>query len=665
MKKSEAKERIEKLKALIDTHRFAYHVLDTQTISDAALDSLKHELYTLEQQFPDLITHDSPTQRVGGKPLEKFQKIRHQSRMLSMEDVFTPEEFESWHERVLKRAERKSVSYFCMPKLDGLAVSLVYESGVLKTAATRGDGEVGEDVTQNVRTIDSVPLRLKIIPGKRLPDRIEVRGEIYFPLKEFERLNKRLIQDGETVLANPRNAAAGSIRQLDPTITASRPLAFVAWDLFADLGQKTMHEEWELMRALGFRAVPESVLCDSIVQVQQQWAALQKRREKLNYWIDGMVVRVNENDLYERLGVVGKTPRGLVAWKFPAEEATTMIKRVEWFVGRTGALTPVAVVEPTWIGGTTVQHASLHNMDEIERLGVREGDTVVLYKAGDIIPKIKQVLKELRSKNTKAIQPPCVCPVCGSPVERRPDEVAIVCTNRRCFSQDRERILHAARAFGIEGLGPQTISTLLEKKIIQRPSDLFELAPADLTHLDGFAELSSRKLVEEIQQHKEINLANFLLALGIRNVGEQTAIDLANHFGSIDLLRQASLEKLQEVEGIGDVVATSVKEFFEEEHHRVLLDEYARVGIIIKSPPKKRIKNVFNGKTFVLTGTLSRLTREEAKERIRSAGGKVSGSVSKKTDFVVVGEEPGSKFDDAKRLGVRILSEEEFLAMLQ
>ncbi len=663
MNKSQAAQRMTQLRKLIETHRYAYHVLDKQTISDAALDSLKHELYTLEQEYPDLITPDSPTQRVGGKPLEKFQKVTHQFRMLSMEDVFSPEEFRAWHERVEKRAE-KSVEYFCMPKLDGLAVSLVYENGYLVTAATRGDGMVGEDVTQNVKTIESVPLHLER-SGKMVSKRVEVRGEIYFPLREFEDLNKKLVQSGESALANPRNAAAGSIRQLDPSIAAARPLAFVAWDLYGDFGQKTMEEEWKLMEELGFKSVPESKRCFTIDQVEIQWKSLQSRREKLNYWIDGMVVRVNDNALYERLGIVGKTPRGIVAWKFPAEEATTVIKRIEWFVGRTGALTPVALVEPTWVGGTTVQHASLHNLDEIERLDVREGDSVILYKAGDIIPKIKSVLKELRPKSTKKIHPPSSCPVCGSSIERRAGEVAISCKNRRCFSQERELILHAARAFGIDGLGPQTIATLLEQKLIQRPPDLFDLTSSDLRGLEGFAEISSQKLVEEIQRHKRITLADFLVALGIRNVGEQTALDLANHFGSLSGIQQATFEQLREVEGIGDVVAQSVREFFEEEHNQAVLEGYERVGIQILDQPRHRTKTVFKGKTFVLTGTLETLTREEAKERVRNAGGKVASSVSQKTDFVVVGAEPGSKYDEAKKLGVKILSESEFLAMLQ
>lgn len=665
MNRNEARQQIEKLKKLIDKYRYEYHVLDKQTISDAALDSLKHKLYTLEQQFPEFLTSDSPTQRVGGKPLAKFEKIKHATRMLSMEDVFTPEEFEDWMGRIKKLSETQQIELFCMPKLDGLAVSLVYENGILTHAATRGDGITGEDVTQNVKTIESIPLQLLTPKSAVIPARVEVRGEIYFPLQAFEKTNRTLKKEGKPLLANPRNAAAGSIRQLDPSITASRPLAFVGWDLITNMDQKTITEERKLMLKLGFRSVPESRLCSSVSDARAHWSYLQKQRDKLDYWIDGMVARVNDNVLYEQLGVVGKTPRGLIAWKFPAEEATTVVKEIQWFVGRTGALTPVALVEPTWIGGTTVQHASLHNLDEIRRLDVREGDSVVLVKAGDIIPKIKSVLKELRTKDTKEVKPPSKCPVCGSQIERKKGEVAMYCTNKHCFSQDREAILHAARAFGIEGIGPQTIAALLERKIINRPSDLFLLKPDDLLSVEGFAELSSQKLVDEIQSHKEIPLSSFLIALGIRNVGEQTAIDLASEFGSIEKIISASVERLSEVGGIGDVVAKSVVGFFDEPHNKDLVEDYKKTGVQVFDEKTRAIsRGPFVGKTVVVTGTLQVFSRDEAKQKIREAGGKVSSSVSSKTDFVVVGAEPGSKFDDAKRLGIRTLSEKEFLDMI-
>ncbi len=695
MTHSEAKARIEKLRGTINDYRYRYHVLDEQPISDAALDSLKHELYKLEQEFPDLITPDSPTQRVGGKPLEKFKKVTHLRLMLSMEDVFTEEEFSAWHDRILKLtgvaptppnppSGRGGVSLYCMPKLDGLAVSLVYEDGVLKWAATRGDGKIGEDVTQNVKTIEAIPLRLHAPTpsshptqpplgqgrgskergrGVGLPKIVEVRGEIYLPTKEFEKLNAAQKKKGEPAFANPRNASAGSIRQLDPRVTASRPLRFIAWDLIGDFGQKTQGEEVELLGKLGFKSTPESVLCRSVKDVHEHWQTLQKKRDKLGFWVDGMVVRVNDNTTYDRLGVVGKTPRGLVAWKFPAEEVTTIVKDIQWFVGRTGALTPVAVVEPTSLGGTTVQHASLHNYDEIQRLDVRVGDTVVLYKAGDIIPKVKEVVKKLRPKGATEVHPPKKCPVCGSSVERKEGEVAIVCSNKKCFAQENEIVLHAARAFEIDGIGPQTIAALLEAGRLRRAPDLFALKPENLLELEGFADLSSKKIVEQIQAKKTISLSRFIVALGIRNVGEETALDLAEHFGSIDKLMDTNKEKLMEVPNIGEIVADSIISFFSDKQNRELVQAYLDQGVKVEAATKRR-HTPLAGKTIVLTGTFESLSREEAKKRIREPGGSSPGSVSRETDYVVVGADPGSKAEKAKELGVKILSEKYFLAMI-
>ncbi len=659
MTKTDAKARIATLRETIEKHRYAYHVLDQAEISDAALDSLKHELYTLEQQYPDLITPDSPTQRVGGEAMEKFTKVTHRQRMLSMEDVFTPEEFRAWVARVEKLAG-KSLSFFCMPKIDGLAVSLTYKDGVLETAATRGDGYVGEDVTHNVRTIESVPLKLH---GKDLPALVEVRGEIYLPVQAFEKMNKALAKDGKPTFANPRNAAAGSIRQLDPAIAASRPLQFIAWDLVTDLGQKTQTEEAERLADLGFKFAPHSKACDTADQVEAHWHALQKTRDGLDFWIDGMVVRVDDNAAYAGLGIVGKTPRGLVAWKFPAEEATTVVQDIAWYVGRTGALTPVAVFEPTWIGGTTVKHASLHNLDEIERLEVRVGDTVILYKAGDIIPKVKAVLKDLRPKGTHAVVAPKTCPVCSSPVAREEGEVAIVCSNPRCPAKDTEAVLHAARAFGIDGLGPQTIAQLLETGLVKNPSDLFALRTEDLLELEGFAEISSRKLVEEIQRRKTVPLDKFIASLGIRNVGGETAYDFARHFGTLEKFMAAGEADLMAVENVGAVVAKSVIEHFHDAHQLETVKGYLKHGVEIVPPPKAAAQP-FAGLTFVLTGSMEKMSREDAEALIKQLGGKASGSVSKKTSYVVAGEEAGSKLTKAQELGVPVLSEAQFLAML-
>lgn len=664
MTKTNAKQRIEKLKKVIEHHRFQYHVLDKQTISDAALDSLKHELYQLEQQFPDLITLDSPTQRVGGKPLPKFEKVTHAHRMLSMEDVFNEEEFSSWHERIQKLVPSEKIDFFCMPKIDGLAITLVYQNGLLEVGATRGNGLVGENVTQNVKTIASVPLKLNQLSDRPLPKRIEVRGEIFIPIKAFDALNRQLKKKGKPTFANPRNTAAGSIRQLDPKIAAERELYFVAWDLIGDVGQRTMAEEWELMQKLGFRVAPESHDCRDVSSVEKYWNSLLKKRKKLDFWIDGMVVRVNNNALCERLGIVGKTPRGLIAWKFPAEESTTVVKEIEWFVGRTGALTPVALVEPTWIGGTTVQHASLHNFDEIERLDVRVRDTVILYKAGDIIPKIKTVLKELRPKNTKPTKFPKHCPVCGNEVQRRDGEVAIVCLNINCFVQNQEAILHAVRAFEIDGLGPQIISVLLEQKLIHTPADLFLLKSGDVLPLERFAEISANKLVHSIQSRKNISFAKFILALGIRNVGEQTAIDLADHFETLDALQTVSLDELVSIEGVGEVVAKSISDFFALLENQTLIEQYQKNGVIIQTTKRKKTDLPLKGKTFVITGTLNSMSRDSAKDRIRALGGKSVESVSQKTDFVVVGNDPGSKAKKAKTLGVKILSEKQYLDII-
>ncbi len=670
MTKAEAAKRVEKLRESIDQYRYEYHVLDTVSISDSALDSLKHELYKLEQEFPDLVTPDSPTQRVGGKALEKFQKVTHVHPMLSMEDVFTLEEFREWFDRVHKLSLTPSLSFFLMPKIDGLAVSLVYEDGVLVSAATRGDGKIGEDITANVRTIESIPLRL--MGGKdELPGPInflgivEVRGEIYIGTDDFDRLNEEQEKRGEALFANPRNAAAGSVRQLDPTVTASRRLSFVAWDLVTDLGQTSQSEEWELLKDLGFRATPHSIVMETVEQAEAHWQTLQRKRAELGFWVDGMVVRVNDNEAYERLGVVGKTPRGLVAWKFPAEEVTTVVKDIQWFVGRTGALTPVAVVNPTFVGGTTVQHASLHNLDEIRRLDVRVGDTVILYKAGDIIPKVKEALKALRPAGAEEVRAPTVCPACGAGVEQREGEVAVYCANRRCAAQNQEAVLHAARAFEIDGIGPATIAALMEAGIVQVPSDLFVVVADDLKGLEGFGDVSANKLVAEIASKKTIPLARFLTGLGIRNVGEETARDLAEAFGSIERIMDATMDDLVRVEQIGEVVARSIVEFFQEAHNRELVAAYKRNGITITTPRLRDTMTLpLHGKSFVLTGTLDSLSREEAKEKIRALGGDTVESVSKKTGYVVVGSEPGSKFDKAKKLGVPTLSEAEFLAML-
>jgi len=686
MTKPEARERIAKLRKTIDHYRYLYHVQDKSEISDAALDALKHELYTLEQQFPDLITPDSPTQRVGGEALEKFSKVKHQVPMLSIEDVFTPSEIQAWLDRMRKLAPTSVLDFYAEMKMDGLAMSLVYEDGVLVSGATRGDGQQGEDVTQNVKTIEAIPLSLRVPEEKeieqflksfgtgidektfrsklKMKGRIEVRGEAYMAKKTFDKLNREQLKKGEAEFANPRNAAAGAIRQLDSKLTATRHLDFYGYALYGDFGLVTHEQEHELLKLLGAPTNPENRYCKTLDEVQAFHDWVIKHRDKLNYWTDGVVVNLNDSKLFQKLGVVGKTPRGVVAYKFPAEEATTIVEDVQWFVGRTGALTPVAVVRPTWVGGTTVQHASLHNMDEIERLGLRIGDTVILVKAGDIIPKVVKVLPELRPKDAKAIHPPKKCPVCSSEIIRRPGEVAYVCANKNCYAQEAARIVHAAVAFDIIGLGEKVAERFIDEGLLRTPPDIFALKEGDISSLERFGDTSAKKLIAEIDAKKRISLEKFLVALGIRHVGVETAIAIARAFGTIDAFLRADKAEFLRVPDIGEIVCESIAEFLSDPKHLEEIALYRKNGVEILSAVKVKQDPRFVGKTFVLTGTLETLTRDDAKDAIRARGGDISGSVSKKTDFVVAGAEAGSKLDKAQELGVKILDEKEFKKML-
>lgn len=628
--------RVKKLKEVIDHHRYLYHVEDRQEMSDEALDSLKHELYELEQAHPDLLTADSPTQRVGGKPLDKFEKIRHRRRMLSMEDVFDRDELNRWKTRIEKVADHPVKKFFAMVKIDGLAVSLMYKDGVLQTAATRGDGRVGENVTQNIKTISSIPLKLR----KPLPGLVEIRGEIFMEKNDFAKLNKKRKKAGEPLFANPRNVSAGSLRQLDPAITASRPLKFRAWHLDQN-GVKSQSEAIKKLKQLGFATVPGEII-KNLDAAEMYFKHMAAGREKLLYWIDGLVLRVDDFEAYEELGVVGKTPRGLVAWKFPPEEATTRLLEVNWFSGRTGKLTPVATVEPVFIAGTTVQRASLHNIDEINRLGIRIGDTVIITKAGDIIPKITQVLVDLRNGDEQVIK---------EPKEGRPIET------------QREKIVYAARAFGIDGLGGRSVERFIEEGLISTAADLFTLQESAVADLEGFGDLSAKKLVSEIQSKKSITLPLFLRALSIPSVGGETALVLARAYPSIDRIMLATADDLVELKDVGEIVAKSIIDFFAEGSSQQLIQTYLDAGVEIVAPKSTGTK--LHQKTFVLTGTLQKLTREEAKERIQDEGGTVSGTVSKKTDYVIVGENPGSKAQKAADLGVKVLSESDFLTMIR
>lgn len=690
MNKTEAKQRIEKLKAEINHHRHLYHVLDIQEISDAALDSLKHELYKLEQQFPEFITPDSPTQRVGGKALEKFAKVSHKAPMLSIEDVFNFAEVEAWEKRLQKLVPGKRLDYFAEIKMDGLAVSLIYENGLLVTGATRGDGKVGEDVTRNIRTIEAIPLKLHQPSKKEIDEfyekfgygikrdildkfvdsgfrgRLEARGEAFMSKKVFEKLNKEQEKKGQPEFANPRNAAAGSIRQLNSKITAARKLDFYAYDLVTEHGQANHEQEHELMKLFGIKICPLRVFCRSLESVEKFYKKIHDQRDTLDYWADGIVVNVNSNESFKKLGVVGKAHRAMIAYKFPAEQATTIIREVKWQVGRTGAITPVAVMDPVFIAGTTVTHATLHNMDEIKRLGVKIGDTVIIEKAGDIIPKVLKVLPKLRTGKEKPINIPKKCPVCGSGVMRKAGEVAIYCQNKKCFAQEARNIMHfvSKNAFDIEGLGRKIVEQLVNQGLIANAAGLFSLTKGDIEPLERFAEKSADNLIKAIDQARDIGLARFIYALGIRHAGEQTAIDLASHFGTLKNIIKATPEKLKAVPDIGSVVAKSVYQYFRDGKNQKLVQELIKNGVNVQEQ-KVRRHQPLRDKTFVLTGSLESMTRDDAKAKIRALGGDVSSSVSKQTDFVVAGAESGSKYDKAKKLGVKIINENEFLTMIK
>lgn len=659
MTKAEAKKRIVKLRKVINQHSYLYHVLDKPDISDAAFDSLKHELYKLEQEYPDLITSDSPTQRVSGRALDKFVKVKHKKRMLSLEDVFYKEEFQAWQERIQKLVPHQKLDYFAELKIDGFAITLVYKNGIFIQGATRGDGLIGEDVTQNLKTINSIPLRL--FTTKK--GKIEIRGEVYMTKKAFVKVNQERQRKDLPLYANPRNTAAGSIRQLDPKIAAARQLDFLAYDLITNLGQKTHQEEHQIAQSLGFK-VDQGQYCSNLDEVIRFRQKINRIREKLPYQIDGIVISLNNNELFKKLGVVGKAPRGAIAFKFPAKEATSLIENIVVQVGRTGALTPVAYLKPVRIGGTLVTRATLHNEDEIKRLNVKIGDTVIVQRAGDVIPDVVKVIKKLRTGKEKKFQMPKKCPVCGSKVIRPKGEAVHRCTNKKCGAQQKKQLIHFAskKAFDIEGLGPKIVEQLMDEGLVTKATDFFSLKQGDLVPLERFAEKSTANLIESIVRSKKISLAKFIYALGIRHVGEETAISLANHFGSLGKLKKTSLEELSRVKDIGQVVAQSIFKWFNNKNNQRFLDKLIKAGL--KIIEIKTVKRKFLGQTFILTGQLDKFTREQAKAKIRELGGDISSSVSKETDFVMVGKEPGLKYNKAKKLGIKIIKEKEFLRML-
>jgi DNA ligase (NAD+) len=665
MTKAQAARRIKKLREEIEHHRYLYHVWDRAEISDAALDSLKRELKQLEEQFPELVTPDSPTQRVGGEPRKEFVQVRHRIPMLSLEDAFTREDLEAWEERNRKLAPGAKFEYFVELKLDGLAVELRYEGGLFVRGATRGDGRVGEDVTENLKTVEAIPLRLRQSKKLRRPPRVlEVRGEVIMTKRAFAALNRQREKEGLPPYANPRNVAAGSVRQLDPKITASRKLHFFAYDIAAGVNLARHAEEHELARELGFPTVKETRVCrhlDEVMKFVEEWT---EKRTRLPYETDGVVININDNALARRLGVVGKAPRASIAFKFPAEEATTVIKDIVVQVGRTGALTPVAVLKPVRVSGVTVTHATLHNEDEIRRKDVRVGDTVIVRRAGEVIPEIVRVLPRLRPRGTKPFHMPKRCPVCGAPVVRPPGEAIARCSSPRCGAQRLRAIRHfvSREAADIEGIGPKLIDKLLEEGLVSDAADLYALTEADIAALERYAETSAANVIAAINRRRTLPLERFLYALGIRHVGSITAHDLAERFGTLERLQRASKEEIAAVPGVGEIVADSIVKFFADPATKKLLEKFRRNGVVVKHARRRR--GPLTGKTVVFTGALETMTRAEAKQAVRAAGGRVASDVSKHVDLVVVGKAPGSKAERARILGLRRVSEKEFLHLL-
>ncbi len=723
MTKSEAKIRLAKLRAEIDIHRYNYAVLDKETMSAAALDSLKNELFLLENEYPDLITPDSPTQRVAGQPLAKFQKAIHSQPMISLFDAFSEEDMRAWEERndnYLKGRGSASFNvnckeYYCELKLDGLAINLKYEKGLLVQGATRGDGKVGENVTNNIKTINSIPLKLRVPTDKEFNDlgfsssdkqnilnliasgTIELRGETIMTKTVFATLNKHYAATGQAVLANTRNGVAGSIRQLDSRVTETRKLEFYAYDLLlADYERgkliTTRFVADKLANLLGFKTLKHNKVCRGLDEVFSFYKSIEQGREKLPFEIDGTVVKVNDLKMWPVLGIVGKAPRYMMAYKFSAEQATTKILDVAWQVGRTGALTPTAILEPVKVGGAVISRSTLHNFDEIERLDLRIGDTIIIERSGDVIPKVIEVIKNLRSGKEKKISPPSQCPMCEGKVIRVEGEVAYRCANKRCYAVNLRQVGHfvSKGAADLEGLGPKLIEQFMTSGLIKDAADLYSLKRGDLLSLERFAEKKADNVLNMIASRKTLDLARFIYGLGIRNVGEEKAATLNQYILAIravqsqsvyprylkgelitikdfiNFLQNLTLDDLQKMDDFGPIVAESIINYRDNPDNIKLLEKFARNGVKLSYPkPRNDVDNKLANKNFVLTGSLPSLTRGEAKDKIKTAGGRVKESVSQETDYVLAGADPGSKLDKAKKLGIKILSEEDFLHLLK
>ena len=660
------------LRRLLEQHNYRYYVLDDPEVSDAEYDRLLHELKAIEADNPDLITPDSPTQRVGVTPVSELQEVVHTTPMLSLDNAFTDEDLTNFDRRVRERLENVDViEYTAEPKLDGLAVSFRYQDGKLVRAATRGDGMKGEDVTHNIRTIKSVPMQLR---GKKVPDVIDVRGEVFMLIDGFKAMNQRALERGEKVFVNPRNAAAGTIRQLDPRLAAGRPLDAY----FYAVGE---HGSWKLpgkhsevldqLREWGLKVSPLVKVVTGAEGCLEYYRDIGQKRASLKYEIDGVVYKVNRFSQQRELGFVSRAPRWAIAHKFPAHEENTVVRDVEFQVGRTGALTPVARLEPIFVGGVTVSNATLHNMDEVERKDVRIGDTVVIRRAGDVIPEVVKVVLERRPADARVVELPKKCPICGSAVEREEDEAVARCTGGLfCPAQRKESLRHFAgrRAMDIDGLGAKIIDQLVESEppLVRTPADLYKLTVEQFAELERLGEKSAKNLVDAIEHSKKTTLSRFLYALGIRDVGEATATALANHFASIEALQEADEAAIQEVPDVGPVVAAHVHTFFQQPHNREVIQDLRDRGVHWPAIQRKAAsaEGPLAGKTFVLTGTLDSMSRDQAGDRITALGGKVTGSVSKKTSYVVAGAEAGSKLQKAQDLGVEVLDEAAFLKLL-
>ena len=663
-------QQIDKLRQDLRRYEYEYHVLDNPTIPDAEYDRLFHQLKALEADHPELITADSPTQRVGAKPLSGFAQIRHEIPMLSLDNAFSDEEFYAFVKRIEDRLIRlpEPLTFCCEPKLDGLAVSILYVNGVLTQAATRGDGTTGEDITANIRTIRNIPLQLLM---DNPPARLEVRGEVFMPHEGFERLNQQALEKGEKTFANPRNAAAGSLRQLDPKITSKRPLVLNAYGIGIAEGvdlPNTHYDRLQWLKSIGIPVNPEIRLCNGTDEVLDFYRDIQNKRSSLGYDIDGTVLKINDIALQEKLGFISKAPRWAIAYKFPAQEELTRLNDVEFQVGRTGAITPVAKLEPVFVAGVTVSNATLHNGDEIERLDIAIGDTVVIRRAGDVIPQIIGVLHDRRPADARPIIFPETCPVCDSAIVRIEGEAVARCTGGLfCAAQRKEALKHfvSRKAMDIDGVGGKLIEQLVDRELIHTPADLFKLDLTTLTRLERMGTKSAENALASLEKAKNTTLARFIFALGIREVGEATALNLANHFKTLEALQNADLKALQQVPDVGEVVANRILAFWHEPHNVAVVNDLIAQGVHWETVETKEVtENRFKGKTVVLTGTLTQMGRNEARALLQDMGAKVSGSVSAKTDFVIAGDAAGSKLTKAQELGVTVLTEEEFLAQI-